>query len=463
MHHASLETNGPVSVPDAGDTRRMPLLSDSTRQRWQDPHRSDRPDERNDANLSILQLTNSMIGSGILSFPYVFAATGWVLGCVLLATFAVLNIVTNLMLLETGAAVGQETGDTSEIIEAALKSTRWRRLIDACIALQAFGSLLSYNNVMGDLGAAILLRHKSGAYPAIIAAGNLVLSPVCFSRAYGDIAWVSILSIACMVLTTSIIAIKGAVAESSLPASPSSAGTAVATIGNFAFAMANQFAVHETYASMKPQNRPAIKRVVSLAAALGSTLLLLMAIAGLAAIGSSSRRLASNIIESLNPDLPITKFIAGNTIFHIMAYIPNDFIIMRLYGCRFFDVNPLTIPLYRYVALTSILLIIPLVTMAVIPRSDVLGVFELIVTLTGATPVTLGVFIIPIYAFKVSCIDEKRSPEKSLFPFLRRHTWLTYSALLLTLFILVVVPIVSVYIFASECVDTSCSNYGHRR
>lgn len=453
-----------MQTPDgARDSREFPLLTESTRRRWHDPERPERPEERNGVTLSMLQLLNSMIGSGILSFPYVFAQTGWVLGCCLVALFGSMNMVSNRMLIETGVAVGMPTGDTSEIIEAALKSPRWRRVVDICVALQSFGSLLSYNNVMGDLGAVVLIRHTPGVYPTVIAVCTVLLSPACFPRAYGDIAWVAVTSFSLIACTTTVVTIKGIISAKGIPVGPQSVLGIFASLGNYAFAMSNQFAVHETYASMRPADRPAIPRVFDLSAGIASALLVSMGLGGLALLGASSNRLASSVIEALNPNLVVTKFLACITILHLMAYIPNDFIIMRLYGCRFFDVNPLTIPRSRYVALTLVLLATPAVMMALIPRADIVGVFELIITLTGAIPVALGVFFVPIYAFKRACLDEKLGEDKSMFPALRRNPWLAYLFLALSLLILILAPIFAITLYVLDCLNKSCAEYGHRR
>lgn len=443
--------------------RSAPLLSEQPRP-WRDPGLADRPEERNSAQMASIQLVNTMIGSGILTFPYVFSSTGWVLGVFFLGVFAALNVVSNMMMIETGASVGMEAGDTTEIVEKALGSVLFRRIVEVCVAIEAFGALLSYINVMGDLGASVLFKDVPGAYPAVIAACSVLLSPVCFYRAYGDIAWVSFFSFLLITITVVCISMIGITAAHAVPASPKSLSAFLATLGNFAFSTANQYAVHEAYSSMRGSERPSIGRVIEASASGGSSLLLSLGIGGVAAVGARSNRVTSNVVKALNPDLALTKFLAVVTILHMLLYIPNDFIIMRLYGCRFFDVNPLTIPRARYNALTFFLLLIPATLMASIPRADVVGVFQLVVSLTGSLPIALGVYFVPIYAFKVACLDTKSRDDAppSLFPFLRKHPWLTYACLSLSLLTFTVVPSLTIWFYVYDCQHTSCSAFGHR-
>mmetsp|Transcript_38139 Transcript_38139/g.122441 ORF Transcript_38139/g.122441 Transcript_38139/m.122441 type:complete len:482 (-) Transcript_38139:322-1767(-) len=453
------------------DTKEVPLIGKAASEKWEDENREDRPAERNGALMTAIQLVNSMIGSGILAFPYVLADMGLVMALVWICVFVSLNYFSNLALLETATRVGQPTGDQSDIIEAAMQSRKWARTVDLCIAIQSFGSLLSYFNVMGALGADLLKPTRDdnvalNTYPGVILIAALVLSPACFYRAYGDIAHISLLSFALIVLTTFSVVGKASTGMNAIPLGPKSALAPFTGMGNFAFAVSNQFALNEAYASMKPTDRPAVRSVVALQASLGGSLLLIMAIAGVAAVGMKT--LTSNILESLSPTNTFNKTLKGLTILHLMAYIPNDFIIMRLYACRFFHINPLTIPEHRYVLLTIVLLAIPAVIMAAIPRPDVNGVFELIITLTGDIPIGIGVLLVPLLAFKRTVLDNlnddpdiKNSEDtRTLFPHLKqyRHLYLFYIFIVIVL--LVVAPITVGYTFINDCLTKSCQRYG---
>jgi len=450
------------------DTRGLPLLTPRTREKWMDRERPERPEEKNNMTMTTVQMVNSMLGSGILSFPYVLSETGIVLSAILLIMFAYLNYAVNIMLLETGAHVGMKTGDQSHIIATALKSEFAGRLMDLCIAVMAFGSLLSYFNVMGNLGADLFKSTRPpdigfNTYPGTIVITGILLSPFCFYRAYGDIAYVSLISWSLIFLTTIIIVVKGIAGHNSIPWWPSTPLAPIAMFGNFAFATSNQYVVHEAYASMRAELRENMGSIVTTQISLGVTLLTLMGLGGVAAVGADN--LSTNIIDTLSLHPLLNKLLRIWTIFHLMMYIPNDFIIMRLYGCRYFDLNPLQIPFPRYVALTSILLAIPAILMAAIPRPDVTGAFELVITLTGDIPVAIGVFLLPLLAFKRRVLDNlpidgpSFTPE-SLFPYARQWHVSFYFLLVLTLITLFVAPIVVLYDFATDCNRRTCASYG---
>ena len=453
------------------DTKKVPLLSEAARQRWEDETRDERPAEKNTALMTAIQLVNSMIGSGILSFPYVMADMGLIMALVWTGVFLSLNYYSNLALLETATRVGRPTGDQSDIIEAAMGSTRWARTVDLCIAIQAFGSLLSYFNVMGALGADLFKNTRPpnvglNTYPGVILIAAVLLSPACFYRAYGDIAHISCLSFAFIAFTTGSIVVKAITGRNPIPLGPKSPLTPFTGMGNFAFAVSNQFALNEAYASMKPTDRPGVSGVIGLQAGLGGILLIGMAIAGVAAVGMHG--LESNILESLSPNNTFNQFLKGLTILHLMAYIPNDFIIMRLYACRFFDINPLTIPQSRYVIVTIVMLAIPAVLMACIPRPDVSGVFELIITLTGDIPIGIGVLLVPLLAFKRCVLDGKLTDypkdavpaDRSLFPYLRNYRPLYLFYIFIVIVLLIVAPITVGITFINDCLTKSCSRYG---
>lgn len=443
--------------------KQEPLLREATR--WEDSQRPERPAELNSAAMSVLQATNSMMGSGILSFPYVFTQTGLVAGILILMWFAFMGYATSVMLLETGRAVGTPTGDQSEILKAAL-GVRWSRTIDLCFTLQANGSLLSYFNVIGLLGAKLTKSTRPpflgfNTYPSIMIICTLILSPFCFCRAYGELTPISALALALITLTTTIVAVKGGVARETIPLWPASWRAPLAVTGNYAYSLTMQYVVHEMYASMKATDRPAGGRVVFCSVAWGFTLLLTMGIGGVAAIGKG---VDTNVLSSFNPAIGITKFLYVATIVHIMAYIPNDFVIGRLFFFRFFDINPLRIPTTRYVVMTAVLLAAPLALMASIPRALVLGAFELAIDLTGEIPITLGCFIIPALAFKRTCLTQQAALKRQqqgdvVGPPLIYRPWLADAILGFMYLVLFLAPAATLYEFIDTCLTKSCKDF----
>ncbi|KAJ8613405.1 hypothetical protein CTAYLR_002256 [Chrysophaeum taylorii] len=444
----------------ASDTKHVPLLGEDVARAWKDSQRPERPPELNNALFSVVQLTNSMIGSGILSFPYVFSKTGVVLALVLLATFGGFVYATSLMVLEVGKEVDMPVGDLSEIVEAAL-GLRWRRGLDLCAALMCFGALMSYFNVIGLLGADLFAPTRPpflgiNNYPSFMTLCAVFLSPACFLRSYGELTPVSIISIGCITVTTFAIAITGVVhGRHAIPLWPDSALAPFALLGNYAYAMTVQFVVHEMYASMVSTDRPAVRNVVLSSILVGATLLGIMGLGGVAAVGSSP---VSNIIQSLDETNPLTKVLSVFTIFHLMMYIPNDFVIMRLFALRFFDINPLQIPTVKYIAITAVLFATPLLIMASIPRALVVGVFELVIALTGQIPTATCCFLIPTLAFKATCLRRASSSSTPNRSFLYNPA-LSNLFLAACVVVILISPIVTIYVFVHTCLTSACKDY----
>ena len=111
-----------------------------------------RPRPRHGAGFSSVLLLNTMIGSGFLSMAFCVQTAGWPLFVIALAVTCFTTYLTSVMLLETGRAVGLDTGDMSEVVEKAL-GIKWRRVNDACNALICLGAIMSYFNAIGALGA----------------------------------------------------------------------------------------------------------------------------------------------------------------------------------------------------------------------------------------------------------------------------------------------------------------------
>ena len=84
-----------------------------------EPARPRRPRPRPGAGLSSILLLNTMIGSGFLSMAFCVQTAGWPLFVGALAVTCFTTYLTSVMLLETGRAVGLDTGDMSEVVEKA--------------------------------------------------------------------------------------------------------------------------------------------------------------------------------------------------------------------------------------------------------------------------------------------------------------------------------------------------------
>ena len=435
--------------PAAGAAGNMP--------RWTDLGRDDRPCELNDAPLSTVQLLNTMIGSGVLSFPYVFANVGWALSLALLAASAAACYLTSCMLLAAGAAVGRPRGELSEVVEASL-GVRWRKAVDICIALTCLGALLTYYNVIGALGSELLkgMRHADGdEYVVDTYAGFMVVAvavfaaPPCFLRQYGELTPISIGSLLFICLTTGVMVGKGVHGGKAIPVGPKNWYQPLSLLGNFVYATSMQYAVFEMYASMKTSARPAVREVLAASIGGGCTLLAAMGLAGVAACGVG---VDSDVLTSLDESTWLVKVLYVFTITHLLLYIPNDFIIGRLFFWRSWGVNYLQMPEERHYSNTALFVFGPLAVMAAIPRDTVDGVFELVIALTGEIPAAISAFLAPCLAYRAACLD-KGAPDA---PISRATVNVVLAA---TAVVLLVSPVVTIADFASDCVDDGCASY----
>lgn len=438
------------SPPEAGARAKMP--------RWTDANRSDVPDERNDAPASVVQLLNTMIGSGILSFPYVFANVGWVLSLILLAASGLRCYVTSSMLLAAAGAVGRPRGEYSEVVEDILGS-RWRKVVDICVASSCLGALLTYYNVIGALGSDLLVgtRHADGDELIIIDtyAGFMVIVvtvcavPWCFMRTYGELAPISFGSLLFISAVTAIVAGKGVAGGKAIPAGPKSWYAPVSCAGNFVYATGMEYAVMEAHASMRPESRSKVQSVLARSIFGGCLLLGAMGVAGVAACGVG---VDSDVLTSLNKDATTMRILYALTITHLVLYIPNDFILGRLFFWRAWNVNYNQMPEQRHLITTALFAFAPLALMASIPRNAVDGAFQFVVAFTGAGPAVVSTFLAPCLLYKAAVLDSTVPRDE---PFSRATT---YGLIAAASLILVVAPAVAVVDFASTC-RIGCSSH----
>ena len=176
-----------------------------------DRNRPEVPDERNGWLFTGVQITNTMIGSGILAFPLALVKLGWPLFTVELLLFAAAVYGTAVMLIEVGRRKG--TMSYSEVTEKVFGGSV-ARLLDFCIALSNMGCLLTYLNVIGYLGGKVV-RHWSGgnivisSYPGFLVLVALLDMPLVFLRSYGELTPISTGSLLFITFAVFFVALQG--------------------------------------------------------------------------------------------------------------------------------------------------------------------------------------------------------------------------------------------------------------
>jgi len=154
------------------------------------------PETSNSWWITAIQLMNSMLGSGILAFPYTLAAEGWIMFATYALFFGCLVLATSVMLIEAGEKRGKL--NLSDLTED-LFGRPVAQLLKVSIVLTNAGALLSYLNVIGSLGNEVLTRWFSNVgfistYPGFMVFVAVLVLPLNLYRTYGDLAFISVVT-----------------------------------------------------------------------------------------------------------------------------------------------------------------------------------------------------------------------------------------------------------------------------
>lgn len=125
----------------------------------------------------------------------------------------------------------------------------------------------------------------------------------------------------------------------------------------------------------------------------GGTLLGGMGVFGYAAFGKDCD---SEILTNFDMSKTSVQIASFLLIIHLALYIPTAFVICRFYLLDLFNMNALEMESFPFIVTTLGLFISMVVTMAVIPLSDVGGSFSYIIDMSGNNP-PLEVFFFPFF------------------------------------------------------------------
>lgn len=419
---------------------------------WADTSLPQVPEERNSALSTSAQITNTMIGSGILTFPYVLAAVGIGWYATLMVTFGVaVHLSTSYLLLS-----GQKLGflNYSEVVQDVFGTTM-RRVLNVSIALSSMGALMSYMNTIGTLGSDVMGHWWSSSWLSsysgfMIVVVTLVELPLILIRSYGELALISYGSLMFICATILFIAFDGPNETDGewlvAKFGPESGWDVVKELGSFSYAYSMQYVIFEAYASMTPEAKPQWQTTVARSVVMGGVLLTLMAMFGYAAFGQDCN---SDILTNFDASEPLVQVAMLVVVLHLLCYIPNDFVIMRLFFLNTCDLNVLRVPTPAYVLTTLGLFGAPLLLMASIPEEDVLGYFSLIIDLTGDVPTGFCAFLLPSLLY-LSVYREERG----------WYWWLAWPVAALGATLIFVCPVVDIATFYEAChSDSGCSSY----
>jgi amino acid permease len=155
---------------------------------------------------SFINLTNTIIGSGVLGIPFAFANTGWVLGGVLMLIASSASIF-SLHLLAACALAVDGTPTLYSVTE--LTMPKFSGLVDLAVVISCFGACTSYLIVIGDLMPDVL--SSMGASGTIlnrelwIAIGFGIVAPLSCLKSLDALKYTSVASVLFVVFLTGII------------------------------------------------------------------------------------------------------------------------------------------------------------------------------------------------------------------------------------------------------------------
>lgn len=193
----------------------------------------------NDATIfsSVVNLTNSIIGSGILGLPYAFAASGWVLGYLFITLSAIATML-SLHLLSQCCTKVEHPASFYKVTEASIP--RFTFLVDLSVATMCFGVGLSYLIVVGGLMPDVLSHF--GATGSLteryiwIFIGFCIVAPLSCFKNIDALKYTSAAAIVFVVFIACLV-VSYALDPSALPPCPDDDGTCKGDTTNAEFDM----------------------------------------------------------------------------------------------------------------------------------------------------------------------------------------------------------------------------------
>ena len=170
---------------------------------------------------SVINLANTIVGSGMLALPAAFASCGYILGTIFLLLFAASSAF-GLHLLSLCALRTGLPSSFRRVTAMALPGDRWSALIDATVAFKCFGVATSYLVVVGDTIPAVVRAAAGdeeeeggvgeggggGLYESRqfwVLVGAALIAPLCFLPSLDKLKFTSALSLCFVAFLTTVV------------------------------------------------------------------------------------------------------------------------------------------------------------------------------------------------------------------------------------------------------------------
>lgn len=280
------------------------LLSNQFMKQEFDPENSDATTSvhlENSPSLTIFLLINTMIGSGILNQPFVFAdagAFGGVVGYIIASTFTWLGL--NLL---TNAGLKTNIYEYGTLTKSAL-GRKGEILIDVAIIVGCFGALLGYIVVVGSTLSQLLSSWgcESGAcgiYLTTIISVAIFVTPICLFRHFGHLALLSLFSVFAILCVLFLVIIGGPLLASSGNITVFNLVGTIKSFGSIVFSLSCGAANFQAFITTKKasRNRTSWMYITAAVITIGSLMCVAMGIAGYVSFKSDTEGI---ILDNFN-------------------------------------------------------------------------------------------------------------------------------------------------------------------
>lgn len=364
------------------------------------PENGHNEDIKNSNVSTVLLLLNLMIGSGILVQAYVFKEAGILLtvveyiiiGCMI---FTGVNLTIR-------AAEVKSNFDLTNLAQELLPPYGGFA-VDLCITLSNAGALLSYILIVGSQLKTVVRTYSpnsSGWYSGIAALTFIPIVglslPLCLVRSFGHLAIVSYLSIAVIGACIFLVLVGGPINKTA--DNDDNYGIlnlfnfygCIATIGDIVFALGFLPGIFPAYAALETKSVSNFTKI-SFNTTLGGVLM--CGITGFAGYMSFGDNTEVDILDNFPGK--VGAFFKLALIFHLLLYIPGDFIILRTSFLNFFNIDVAKQSNFWFVIVTVTMISVVTFIAVVLQVNVGEESLNLVVDITGGVTGSAIYFILP--------------------------------------------------------------------
>eukprot|EP00640_Fibrocapsa_japonica_P001855 CAMPEP_0113944880 /NCGR_PEP_ID=MMETSP1339-20121228/37509_1 /TAXON_ID=94617 /ORGANISM="Fibrocapsa japonica" /LENGTH=442 /DNA_ID=CAMNT_0000950223 /DNA_START=17 /DNA_END=1342 /DNA_ORIENTATION=- /assembly_acc=CAM_ASM_000762 len=300
-------------------------------------------------------LVNTMIGSGILNQPEVFAKSGIFAACIIYLVTAYTTWLGLVLLVKAGEK--SKCMDLSQLAGHCYGKVG-HMFTDIAVATGCFGALLSYMTVVGGETTEMVSQQfdPSGEkwfsqvrfiLPIVVACFCL---PLCLTRVFGHFVFISVLSLCAIGGVMGLVLIKGpseGIHTRSEPLVLFDLGGSIEELGSSVFAFGCAYACFHAYNSLGGKLQGSWERITGQAVTIGASMCFITGLIGYISFRSETQ---GDILDNFDGiDFYFFKILL---VVHLILYIPLDFVVMRHSILKLYHHDATTVPTVPYALIT---------------------------------------------------------------------------------------------------------------